>query len=126
MPSGPAELGPVPVHQLEKLGHVGLCVLKHLVGAQHVSRLGLATGVADLCGPIADDQHELVSKLLELAELSQSDGVTEVDIGRARIEPHLEAQAFAGVQELDELGLYDGLRDTAPKQTVLLFLIQCS
>jgi hypothetical protein len=48
--------------------------------------------VADHARVVADDHHDLVAEVLERAQLPQADRVAEVDVGRRRVEPLLDAQ----------------------------------
>ena len=59
---------------------------------EHGPRRGAAAGVADARGVVADDQHDAVARVLELAQLLQHDGVAEVDVGRGRVEAELDPQ----------------------------------
>jgi hypothetical protein len=48
--------------------------------------------VSDPRGEVADDQHDEVPGVLEVAQLAQHDGVPEVDVGRRRVDAQLDAQ----------------------------------
>ena len=48
--------------------------------------------VPDARGVVADDQHDRVAGVLELAQLLQDDGVAEVEVGRRRVQAELDAQ----------------------------------
>ena len=52
-------------------------------------RLERPDGSPDARGVVADDQHHAVAGVLELAQLAQHDRVTEVDVGRGRVDPSL-------------------------------------
>ena len=52
-------------------------------------------GIADLGGEVAEDQHRGVAELLELAELAQHDGESEVDVGRGGVDAELHPQRAA-------------------------------
>ena len=62
-----------------------------LVGEQRAQRRAPG-GIADARGVVADDQHDAVTGVLELAQLAQHDRVAEVDVGRGRVDPELHAQ----------------------------------
>jgi hypothetical protein len=49
-------------------------------------------GVSDPGGEVADDQNDPVSGVLEFAQLAQQDRVTEVNVGRGRVDPELHPQ----------------------------------
>ena len=51
-----------------------------------------AARVADHRGKIADDEDRFVSEVLKLAQLSQDDGVAEMQIGARRIDAELDPQ----------------------------------
>ena len=80
---------------------------------------GLAAGVADLGSPVADDEGYAVAELLKLAQLAEADGVAEVDVGAAGVEPHLEPERFAGIKELLQLLAADYLGDSAVEYVVV-------
>ena len=63
----------------------------------------LATGVADLGGPVSDDENHLVSQFLKLVQLTKTYDVSQVDIRSAGIESHLEAQRLSSLQHPDKL-----------------------
>ncbi len=48
--------------------------------------------IADPRRVVADDQHDRVPEILELAQLLQHDREAEVDVGRGRVDPELDAQ----------------------------------
>jgi hypothetical protein len=65
-----------------------------LAGELRASR-GAAAGIAHAGGVVADDQHDDVPAVLELAQLAQDDRMAEVDVGRRRVQPELDAQRAA-------------------------------
>ena len=67
---------------------VGLDLLR----GEHRAQARAPRGVADARGVVADDQHHPVPGVLELAQLAQHDRVAEVDVGRGRVDPELDAQ----------------------------------
>ena len=106
-----AYLGLALVDDLEELVEVALGVAGDLVGGEHGAGGRLTGGVADLGGPIADDEHDGVAELLELAELAKPDDVAEVDVRRAGVEALLEAQRLAGLEQPDDLLADDDVGD---------------
>ena len=100
------------VHHLEELAQVRLGVLQHLLVGEHGPGCRLTAGVADLGGPVSDDQYHLVPKLLQLPQLSQANHVAQVDVGSTRVEAHLEAEFLAALKQTDELIPRDDLTDT--------------
>jgi hypothetical protein len=49
-------------------------------------------GVADHPGEIADQEHDVVPQVLELAHFVEDDRVPEVQVRRRRVEPGLDPQ----------------------------------
>ena len=82
----------IVVEHLERLLLVGAGVGLDLLDAQHRAQLRAAARVADARGEVADDQHDEVAGVLEVAQLAQHDGVAEVDVGRRRVDAELDAQ----------------------------------
>jgi hypothetical protein len=103
------------VDDLEELREVGLRVRFHLGLGEARTRLVAAAGIADERGVGADDEDHLVAQLLELPELSEPDGVPQVDVGRRGIEPLLHAERGLrrerALQLLHQLGLGNQLLD---------------
>jgi hypothetical protein len=62
-----------------------------LVARQHGARRRAPARVADAGRVVADDQHDDVTPILELAQLAKDDGVAEVDVGRRGVEAELHA-----------------------------------
>src|SRR6185436_15952961 len=99
----PADLGALAIDDLEELVEVGLRVRAHFFLGQARARLVSPARVADERRVGADDEHDLVSQLLELTEFSKSDRVTQVDVGRRGVETLFHAE-----------------RDLRPKRTLEL------
>ena len=59
---------------------------------QHRAQDRLAGGVADAGGEIADDQDDQMPGVLELPQLLEDDDVTEMDVGRRRVDAELDPQ----------------------------------
>ena len=94
-----------PVEDLQRLGLEGGGIGLDLLCAEHWPQRRAPGGIADPRRVVADDQHDHVPGVLELAQLAQHDRVTEVDVRRGRVDPELYAQRttfFAG--PLDPLG----------------------
>ena len=93
------------IEDLEDLLEIGLRVCFHLLAFERRASFGLAGGIADHGGEIADEENGGVALVLELLELAQHDGVAEVQIRRGGIDAEIDAQRFAGLRGLLELGL---------------------
>ena len=63
-----------------------------LLAGQHRPCRRAATGVPDARRVVADDQHDGVARVLELAQLLEHHGVAEMDVGGRRVEAELDAQ----------------------------------
>ena len=90
----PEDLRPVAVHHLEELVHVRLGVFQHLLVREDGPGDGRAARVTNLRRPVADDEHDLVPKLLQLSELPQPDDVAQVDVAARGVKAHLEPQGL--------------------------------
>ena len=84
---------------------VGARVGVDLLARQRRPRVGAAARVADARCVVADDQHDAVTEVLELAQLLEHDGVAEVDVGRGRIDTELDPQRPALRLGCYQLGL---------------------
>ena len=73
--------------------------------------------VAHARGVVADDQHDGVAAVLELAQLAQDHGVAEVDVGRGRVDPELHPQRPALAQLALERALGQGVDGVAGEET---------
>ena len=62
------------------------------LGLEHRPRGRAPARVTHPRGVVADDQHDDVAEILELAELLEHDREAEVDVGRGRVDPELHAQ----------------------------------
>ena len=62
-----ANFGGVRIQNLEHLCLVGFRIFPDLLGRQRRSCYGFAGGVTDHAGKIADQEHDMVAKFLELA-----------------------------------------------------------
>ena len=91
----------VAVEHLEGLLLVGLGVARRSRSASSCGRVvERPLRVADARGVVADDQHDRVAEVLELAQLAQHDGVAEVDVRRGRVDAELDPQRPAPRAEL--------------------------
>jgi hypothetical protein len=87
-----AELRATLVEDAERLLDVRPRVRVDLLGRQGRPR-GVAAGrVADECREVADDEHDRVPEILELAQFAKRDGVAEVQVGGRGIDTELRAQ----------------------------------
>ena len=59
---------------------------------QHRAGARAAAGIADPGRVVADDQHDRVAEVLELAQLLEHDREAEVDVRRGRVDPELDPQ----------------------------------
>ena len=76
---------------------VGLGVREHFLTRHTFARLAAPAGVADEAGEISNQKNDRVPEVLKLPQLAQSDRMTEVNIGRRRVEPLLDDQRLAAV-----------------------------
>ena len=81
-----------------------------LVAGEHRPRRRAPARVAHARGVVADDQHDAMAEVLELAQLLQHDRVPEVDVGRRRVEPELDAQLAPRARGGRQLGLQTARR----------------
>jgi len=91
-----AQLGLAGVQHLEGLLAVGFGVHADLLGRERRARAVAPGRVADQAGEVADQKDHLMPQVLQLAHLVQHHGVTQVDVGRRRVQPQLDAQRLAG------------------------------
>ena len=87
--------------------------------AEHRAQRRAPRGVADAGRVVADDQHDAVPGVLELAQLAQHDRMAEVDVGRRRVDPELDAQRPAlgrGAARASRARAPAGSESTAPGQ----------
>src|SRR5262249_28316026 len=88
------------------------------------ARLVTAAGVADQRGVVADDEDGLVAEFLKQAQLTQGDGVAEVDVDAGGVDAVLDAEGLAGLDAafeiLPQIGLRHDLLGAAADQGQLL------
>jgi hypothetical protein len=97
------------VEDLEYLRLVGAGVVLDLGEGQRRARGIASGGIADHPGKVADQKGDLVPVLLELAHLVEQHRVPEMQVGRRRIEPRLDAQRRAALHFLRQLLLGEHL-----------------
>ena len=73
---------------------VGLSVLARLLDGQGRAGLVPSGRITDHAGEIADDQDGVMAKVLELTELPENNGMTEVKVGSAGIAAELDPERF--------------------------------
>jgi len=83
------------VENFKYLIFVSLGILGNFGVSQLLARFGFAGSVADHSGEIADEKHDVVPQVLELAHLVQHDRVAQVQVGRGRVEAELDPQWHA-------------------------------
>src|SRR5690606_33595065 len=85
----------VEVENVAHLFPVGTGVRLDLLRRQAGSRLAPARGITDPRRIIADDEDDLVSKLLELAKLADGYRVADVQVRPRRVEALLDPERLA-------------------------------
>ena len=86
------------VEHLERLLLEGDGVAVDLLRVEHRAQRGAPGGVPHPAGEVADDQHHVVARVLELAQLLEHHRVSEVDVRRRGVDAQLHPQrpAFRG------------------------------
>ncbi len=74
---------------------IGFGVELDLLGRQRRARVVAPGRVANQAGEVANQKDDLVAEVLQLAHFVQHHGVADVDIGRGRVQPQLDAQRLA-------------------------------
>ena len=100
-----ADFGFFAVEDFVDLREIGLRVGVHLLASERRARFGLAGGIADHRGEIADQENGGVAQILKMLQLAQHDGVAEMNIGRRGIHAEIRAQRLTGFRGLLELCL---------------------
>jgi hypothetical protein len=89
-----ADLEPlVRAQNLRGLIDVGAGVGVDLLAREQGPCRGATARIPDARGVVADDEHDGMPGVLELAELLQDDRVTQVHVGRRRVQSELHPQA---------------------------------
>ena len=87
-----ADLGQLAIENLERLRAIGFRIALDLLARQRLAGLGASGGIADHRGKVADQENDGVARALKVAQLFQRQAVTEMQVGRGRIHPELDAQ----------------------------------
>ena len=81
-------------HEKRLLG-VGIRIRHDLLVSQRRARGRATTRITDHRGEVANDEHDVMSQLLKLLQLPQTDRMTEMNVRRSRIDAELDAERFA-------------------------------
>ena len=100
-----ADLGLVRIEDLEHLILVGAGVVHDLFARQGRARGVLAARITDHAGEIADQELDPMAEFLEMPQLVDQHRVTEMKVGRGRVEARLHAQGAAALEAFDQLDL---------------------
>ena len=94
-----------------------------MLARERLARLGAPGRVADHRGEIADQENHRVAVALKIAQLLERDGVPEMQVGRGRIHPELDAQGPAQLELLRQLRLRDYFdRASGQRRRAFLFV----
>ena len=93
------------IKDLEYLCLIGLGIIEHLLASQRRARRALATRITNNTGEGTNEEDDLVTQLLELTQLINKHGVTQVQIRRGRIKASLDTQGLAALELFDQLRL---------------------
>ncbi len=115
-----ADLRRVPVEDLEHLIEVRGRVRLDLGRRQLWPRGGASAGIADPGGHVPDDQDRPVPEVLKFPQLGECHRVTEVDVGRRRVDAELDPQRSTGCEARPQLVLGVDAHDVARQPLVLL------
>ncbi|EXI68447.1 MAG: hypothetical protein AW08_01229 [Candidatus Accumulibacter adjunctus] len=109
-----ADLRPAWVEDLEYLFLVGLRIVQDLLARQRWAGDVLAGRVADHAGEVADQEHDVVAEVLEVSQLVDQYGMSEVQVGCRRIETGLDAQWAPALQLVPQFRFDQELLGAAP------------
>src|SRR5207247_11323811 len=99
------DFGLVAVENQKHLIGIRLRVMGDFFGGQRRA-CGVASGrIADHAGEIADQEDDVMPKLLELAQLVELNGVAEMKVGPRRVEALFDRQRLAALELRYELRL---------------------
>ena len=101
-----ANLGFLAVENLEGLFGVGAGVLRDLFCGQGRAQLILIGRVAEQAGVVADQEDDVVTEFLKLAQLAHGDGVSDVQVAGAGVVATVYAQGAALGQPVAQLGCH--------------------
>lgn len=93
---------------------VGFGILQHLFAGERGAGGALASGVSDHSGEIADEKHHLVAKILELPQLIDQHGVSQMEVGCCGVKTGLYAQRLATLKLLHQSIFHKYLIGTSP------------
>ena len=96
------------VEDLEHLLLVGLRRRLHRRAGELRAGRRATAGIADHGGEVTDDEDRGVAEVLELAQLGEADGVTEMDVRPRWVEPQFGAQRLAAGHALFDFGEHFG------------------
>src|SRR2546422_1049118 len=95
--------GPLGIQDFVNLALVGLGVLPHFFLRQRLAGLRDAGRVPDHAREIADEEDHLMAQVLEVLQLMDEDGVSEMEIRRGGVEASLDAERPPVFERLREL-----------------------
>ena len=93
------------VEHLERLVDIRLGVMLDLLGSQLRARRVATRWIADESCAIADDECDLMTEVLELAQLAQRNGMADMDIGCRRVNAKLDVQRLVALELLEQSAL---------------------
>ena len=93
----------------------------HLFGRQLRTRGIAARWIADESGAVADDERHLMTEILELAQLAQGNGVSDMDIGSSWVDAKLDVERFSALQLFEESAFGHDAIDATRNDMKLLF-----
>ncbi|KPX14621.1 Adenosylhomocysteinase [Pseudomonas syringae pv. delphinii] len=114
-------LGLGRIENFEDLRLVGFGVIENLLAGERRTRGAFAARVADHAGEVTDQEDDLMSQILKLAQLVYKDRVTQVQIRRCRVETSLDTQRLAALELFDQFSLDQEFICTALDQRQLFF-----
>ncbi|MCY1538707.1 hypothetical protein D9M68_742600 [compost metagenome] len=95
-----ADLGARRVQHQAGLLVVGLGVGLDLLGGEWRTCVVAARGVADQAGEVTNEKDHLMPQVLQLAHLVEHHRVADVNVGRRRVQPQLDAQGLPALLRL--------------------------
>ncbi len=103
-----ADLGARRIENLRRLRVVGLRIGLDLLARERRTHVVAPGRVTDHRSEIADQKDDLMTQILHLAHLVQDDRMSEMDVGRRRVEAELDPQRL--VRRLSSCELLRDLR----------------
>ena len=101
------DLSLVGVQDLENLILIGFRVPQDLLPRKRRSRRVLAARVTDHPREIPDQELDVMAQVLKLAQLVDHHRVTEMQVGRSRVQAELHSQRPSGFELFAQLGFDD-------------------